>query len=269
MIELFDKNIRQENRQSSKGNQLKGCVDHIWYKTDFMGYEGLVEYVISRLLEKSTLTKDEFVLYETEEICYRKQRFPGCKSGDFLPEGWQLITLERLFHSHYNESFYMNIYRIADHTERLKYLVDCVKIITGLDRFGKYMSKLMTIDAMFLNEDRHMNNIAVLLDDTGKYHYCPFFDNGVALLSDTKMDYPMTGDVLEMIDEVSAKTFCSDFDEQLDVAEELYGQHMKFRFTMEDVREILDKEKLYDEEIKKRVFQIISDRHRKYRYLFV
>ena len=39
--------------------------------------------------------------------------------------------------------------------------------MTGLQNFGVYMNKLLTIDAFFLNEDRHMHNIAVLMNGEG------------------------------------------------------------------------------------------------------
>lgn len=54
----------------------------------------------------------------------------------------------------------------------------------GLQEFGKYMNKLLTIDAFFLNEDRHMHNIAVLMNGDGEFDYCPIFDNGAGLLAD-------------------------------------------------------------------------------------
>ena len=53
MIELFEQNERMQNRQSSKGNQLKWENEGIWYKADYTGYEGLAEYVISHLLIRS------------------------------------------------------------------------------------------------------------------------------------------------------------------------------------------------------------------------
>lgn len=55
MIELFEQNIRTNDRQSSKGNQLKWENEGVWYKADYTGYEGLAEYMISHLLQKSTL----------------------------------------------------------------------------------------------------------------------------------------------------------------------------------------------------------------------
>ena len=97
MVELFEQDIRTNYRQSSKGNQLKWENNGIWYKADYAGYEGLAEYVISNLLMKSTLTEEEFVLYDLELIRYNSNVFNGVKSKNFLKEDWQIITLERLF----------------------------------------------------------------------------------------------------------------------------------------------------------------------------
>ena len=67
MIVLSEKNIFLENRQSSKGNQLKGRLDGRWYKADYLGYEGLAEYMVSGLLKKTSLGNDEFIDYKTEK----------------------------------------------------------------------------------------------------------------------------------------------------------------------------------------------------------
>ena len=104
---------------------------------------------------------------------------------------WQIITLERLFHNFFGESLYKSMYRIPDHEERLRFLVQQVERMTGLQNFGVYMNKLLTIDAFFLNEDRHMHNIAILMNGKGDYAYCQIFDNGAGLLADTTMDYPL------------------------------------------------------------------------------
>ena len=184
MAELKEKDIRAFPVQSSKGNQLKWEQAGEWYKADYTGYEGLAEYMVSALLKYSDLKAGEFIPYETEEIFYKKSRYLGCKSRNFLPRGWQLITLERLFHTFYNQSLYKSIFRIQGIEERGRFLTEQVEQMTGLKDFGVYLSKLLTVDALFLNEDRHMHNIAVLRDKSGEYHYCPIFDNGCALLSD-------------------------------------------------------------------------------------
>ena len=88
MVELFEKDTMKNARQSSKGNQLKWRFRKNWYKADYTGYEGLAEYAVSCLLKESSLQPEEFIVYQTEEILYGKQRFRGCTSRDFLPEGW-------------------------------------------------------------------------------------------------------------------------------------------------------------------------------------
>lgn len=131
-----------------------------------------------------------------------------------------------------------------------------------------YLSRLLTIDALFLNEDRHMHNVAVLRDKTGAYHFSPVFDNGCALLSDTTMDYPMSEDIIDLIPEVHAKTLCRDFNEQLDAVEKLYGQTMKFSYDEHVITGLLENEPYYPEEIKIRVRDILLQQRRSYQYLF-
>ena len=93
MIELFEQNIRTNDRQSSKGNQLKWENKGIWYKADYTGYEGLAEYMISHLLKKSTLTENEFVCYDLEKIKYSSVIYNGVKSKNFLNEDENLSPL--------------------------------------------------------------------------------------------------------------------------------------------------------------------------------
>ena len=187
MIELFEQNERKTDRQSSKGNQLKWESDDIWYKADYTGYEGLSEYMISHLLTKSSLEKDEFVLYDYEQIKYKNVIYNGVKSRNFLSGEWQIITLERLFQNFYQKSLYESVWHIQTSAEdRFEFLVTQVERMTGLKNFGIYLNKLFTIDAVFVNEDRHMHNIAVLMNQKGEFAYCPMFDHGAGLLSDRK-----------------------------------------------------------------------------------
>lgn len=268
MVELFEQDIRTNDRQSSKGNQLKWENNGIWYKADYTGYEGLAEYLISHLLRKSTLSENEYVVYELEEIKYKNTCYMGVKSKNFLLEGWQIITLERLFANFFHESLYKSIYKIETYEDRLLFLVEQIERITGLREFGTYMNKLLTIDAMFLNEDRHMHNIAVLMNQDGKFAYCPIFDNGASLLSDMLMDYPIGGDLYKMLGDVQSKTLGEDFDKQLDASEWLYKANLKFHFQKKDVKNILENATLYSEEEKERVEQIIYLQMKKYQYLF-
>ena len=268
MVEVFEQDERQNNRQSSKGNQLKWNNNGIWYKADYTGYEGLAEYMISHLLLKSSLRQDEFVLYEPEQIRYKDAVYSGVKSNDFLEKDWQLITLERLFMTFFGQSLYQSIFKISDPEKRLIFLVEQVERVTNLSDFGVYMNKLFTMDAFFLNEDRHTHNIAILMNKDGRFSYSPIFDNGAGLLADTSLDYPLGKDVYLQIKEVRAKTISADFDEQLDLSEKLYGNHLKFHFHAKDVSDLLDGISIYSQEEKDRVRDILLSQMKKYAYLF-
>ncbi len=270
MIELFEQNIKTNDRQSSKGNQLKWENSGVWYKSDYTGYEGLSEYIISHLLDYSNLKDDEYVLYNPIEIKYKNRIYNGVQSDNFLKDGFKIITLERLFKNYYGNSLHEAIWTIHDPKERLKFIVDNVENITHLKDFGKYMNKLLTIDNFFLNEDRHTHNIAVLMNDKNEFALCPIFDNGAGLLADTTMDYPLGEDVYKLIDSVKAKTISEDFEEQTNVSEILYKMNLKFHFNKQIVDELLEKEEvlIYPQEIRDRVKKIIFEQMRKYPYLF-
>lgn len=63
--------MNEKPTDSLPRNQLKWENEGIWYKADCTGYEGLAEYMVSHLLEKSSLGKNEFVQYDYEQIKYK------------------------------------------------------------------------------------------------------------------------------------------------------------------------------------------------------
>lgn len=270
MIELFEQDIKTNDRQSSKGNQLKWKKNDIWYKADYTGYEGLVEYVVSELLKYTNLKENEYVIYTPVEMKYKTQTYRGAKSHNFLHDGWQIITLERLFMNKHGKSLNQAIWTIKEPKDRLSFIVNEVIKMTNLVNFGIYMNKILTLDAFFLNEDRHTHNIAVLMNENGDFDYCPIFDNGAGLLSDTTMDYPIDEDIYKLIDSVRGKTVSSDFYEQLEVSEKLYGANLSFKFTKKDVDIILSSNEalIYPIEIRQRVKNIIFEQMRIYKYMF-
>ena len=235
MVELFEQDERQNNRQSSKGNQLKWINNGIWYKADYTGYEGLAEYMVSHLLLKSSLRQDEFVLYEPEQIRYKDAVYSGVKSNDFLEKDWQLITLERLFKTFFGQSLYQSIFKISDPEKRLIFLVEQVERVTNLSDFGVYINKLFTIDAFFLNEDRHTHNIAILMNKDGRFAYSPIFDNGAGLLSNMRTA-PMDIEPKALIVAQRAHSFGMTFDRQAGAVWALYGKQLYMpRLSREDI----------------------------------
>ena len=221
---------------SSKGNQLKWDIDSIWYKADGLGYEGLSEVVASAFFELSNIkdsfkeqTSDIFVKYEPVVLIWQKNIFYGCRSKNFREDGWQLITIEKLYRKMTGLSIAQEMARISDVRSRIELMVNFVENVSGLSEFGKYISVMLSADAFFMNEDRHTNNIAVMYNpDIEEYKLCPLFDYGAGLFSDVMGDYPIDMSIDEYMEKIVAKPFSGDFDEQADAACELYHGNIKF-----------------------------------------
>ena len=268
MIELNDKYIVQINRSSSKGNQLKWYDGSFWYKADNNGYEGLSEYVVSKLLSKSSLKEYEFVDYELETIKYKSQVFNACKSKNFLKPESQIITIQRLFDSLSSVSLDDVLNSLVTTKEKVKYIVDNVVSFTGLNDFGEYLYRLYVVDGLFLNDDRHTHNIAIIKNKDDSFDYCPIFDNGACLLSDTKIDYPLVDNTLDMIKKVKPKMFDCDFIDVINDLENLYGINITFSYNEKDIDSIVDEINIYDDRILKRVKRILKYQKNKMSYFF-
>lgn len=252
---------------SSKGDQPKWHLGNKWYKADHMGYEALSEVLVSRLLMKSNVT--EFVTYAPVLICCQEKEVTGCVSESFQGKDEMLIPFERLHRAYKGRGLAEVISGFAEPQERIRYTVDFVESATGLRGVGPYLTMILELDALFLNEDRHTNNLAILRNEnTLEFRLCPVFDNGLALLSDTN-DYPENEDIYNCISRVQAKPFDREFLTQVDAAEELYGIQLKLSFGRSDVAEELKMlSELYGNKICHRVESMLLEQMRKYAYLF-
>lgn len=266
-IDLTDIKKERIENHTSKGNQPKWHIDGKWYKADHMGYEALAEYVVSELLKKSNV--ENFVVYDLVEIKYDNKTSLGCVSDNFRENYEMLVPIEKLHRQYFGKGLADALSDKESTEDKIKYTVSFIEKITSLEKVGEYFSAMLAIDAFFLNEDRHTNNIAVIRNEkTKKYRFAPVFDNGLSLLSDTN-DYTTDCDIYENMQRVNAKPFDRSFDEQLNVAEELYGTQLKFCFTRNDVYNIIsDLKNVYDEKIVERAEQILLQQMRKYQYLF-
>lgn len=239
VVEMRKANIDTGIGHSSKGNQLKWEQDGWWYKADAFGFESLAEVVVSRLLLQSSIP--ETVVYEPMVIRYQGKEYRGCRSRNFRGENEELIPLERLARSYSGFGLAKQMARITGAKERVAYVEELVRNVTGLEGFGEYLAKLLEIDTFFLNEDRHTNNIALLYNNaTKKYRVCPFFDMGLSLFSDTREAYPIGRDFMENRAYITAKPFDRDFDEQLDAVNKLYGCHLKFHFSKRKITQVVE-----------------------------
>lgn len=213
---------------SSKGNQEKWYDKETdrWYKLDQFGYEALSETLISKLLEKSNIEQDTpftFVRYEMEKINAHGRERTGCSSQNFS-EGYSIITVNHLLSRYLGIPLKDKLESLTSDKKRIEYLAEKTKEVAGLERFPQYLTLFFEIDALFLNDDRHLNNIAVLEKD-GKYDYCPIFDNGAGLLSDTQMS-PMDIEPKALIRSLEARPFNTTFNRQKNAAESLYGKQL-------------------------------------------
>ncbi len=180
-----------------------------------------------------------------------------------------LIPLEKLYRQNTGDSLAISLAAFSEPAERIRFLADQLENMTGIQNFGAYLTAMLEIDAFFLNEDRHTNNIAVLYDtETEQYSPSPLFDQGLCLFADISNDYPLDLPMDVCMERIEAKPFSSDFDTQLDAAEELYGIQLHFSFTPKDVcTELASLADYYPLEIRQRVEQIIRRQMRKYGYL--
>lgn len=253
---------------TSKGDQRKWKVEDTWYKADYMGYESFSEVLISRLLQKSSLPYP-FVTYQPVQIEYKGKLIRGCSSKDFLNQNQMLIPLEKLHRQYTGESLALKLSEFPETAERIEYLVKKTEKLTHISNFGSYITAMLEIDAFFLNEDRHTNNIAVIYDEeTKQYSLSPIFDQGLCLFADITQDYPLHLSVEDCINKIEAKPFSTDFDNQLEEAENLYGVQLHFHFSFKNIQEELEQlAGFYPIEICGRVEQLLRTQMRKYAYL--
>ena len=110
--------------------------------------------------------------------------------------------------------------KLSSDKKRIEYLANTTAEITGLSDFPKYLTLIFEVDSLFLNDDRHLNNIAVI-EKGGKYSYCPIFDNGAGLLSNV--------DPKGLIREAVARPMGTTFTRQMNTARTLFGQVLEIK----------------------------------------
>ena len=225
---------------TSKGNQLKWKQDGYWYKADQFGYEGIAEYVVTHFLSEKTVPFP-YVIYEPVIIEYEGREYKGCRSKDYYItnphlQGYEQVPLERLHRQFTTQNLSDHISLMTEVSDRVKYTVDFVIDVTGLARFNDYLSFLLQIDAFFYNEDRHLNNIAVMWNpDDDTYDYCPYYDFGLSLFADAREDYPLTMGAKHCKELVKASPFSEDFSEQVEACSSLSDVSLTFPMTREQM----------------------------------
>ena len=226
---------------SSKGNQEKWLDCGKWYKLDQFGYEALTETFTSLLLTYSNIEKETpftFVRYQMERLHVHGRERTGCSSENFLQSGESIVTISHLLKQYLGRSASEKLGGLPSDKKRMAYLADMTAEITGLTEFPRYLTLLFEIDGLVLNDDRHLNNIAVLRKD-GQFAYCPIFDQGAGLLSNV-MHAPMDIVPKTLITNARARPFHTTFNRQIRAMEGMYGKQLQIpNFTEKELYELL------------------------------
>lgn len=201
---MFCENIENQyivmQEGTSEGTQIKYKKDGYWYKKDSRGNEGLTEYLVSELMRYTSLKDEEYIKYENGTI----NGTSGCRSKNFLKKGQELITLYRLYYNETGKNLAAVLNGMELMEERIEYVIDFVKQSCKID-IRDYLKKVLTLDMLVLNEDRHLNNLAIIMEDESFYP-APIFDNGVSLLTTNQSvnwNFPME----ENVKRVTARPF--------------------------------------------------------------
>lgn len=181
---------------TSEGTQTKYRKGDYWYKKDCRGREGLVEYLVSGMLKYSTLDPTEYVIYENGYI----NDTAGCRSENFLVAEEELITFYRLYYNEFGKNLSQILAHMTTMEERIEYVVEFIWQSCGID-VTEYLKKIFTLDMIILNEDRHLNNLAVILRGNS-FVSAPIFDNGMSLLTanqSVNWHFPMEENVRRVV----------------------------------------------------------------------
>lgn len=194
----------QFNKSTSKGCQLKWVKGNKFYKGDTQGYESIAEAFVSEFESyiKDLYYVDYYLGYKT--INGKKVRV--CWSYNFLDKGEIEISFYNLLDM-LGELESVNKYRGIDLLDAIEYVI---YKHTELN-VHNYLSKVIFLDSLILNSDRHLNNLSIIRTGGGSFRESPVFDNGLSLLSDCLLTAPTK----VLMEHVESRPFYTSFDMQI------------------------------------------------------
>lgn len=158
---------------SGIGAQTKWSTNGIWYKKDLRGGEAVSETLVSLFLS-SCLNIMEFEAgFVSYGISTKDERV--CYSYSFLKEGESFIPLYEAIKT-FNPKW-------SEHTDfegKLEYIDSVYKGVLGYS-CRHWLLRVLTLDVIFRNTDRHLSNLGFIADKRGNLRLAPIFDNGLAL----------------------------------------------------------------------------------------
>lgn len=209
----MNSNIQILNQTTSKGNQIKYEYNNKYYKIDTLGYESIAEVLVSEL--EQCIKGLNFVDYYLEQVNINDKIHTACVSNSFSKSDSYEVSVHRILSDYIKEKKlgmgYLSKFKgkqLADEVIRI------LNEVTDLET-RDYIGRIVYLDAITLNCDRHLNNISFRLHLNGTYDFMPVYDNGASLLSDTT-EFPMEERTVKLIDKVKAKPFSTSFKKQVE-----------------------------------------------------
>lgn len=202
------------SRLSSRGNQSKWKSGDKFIKLNCLGYENIAEELVSWFLGFTDLDKSDYVQYKSCLIVEDGKHLGiGCYSLDFTSD-CEEVTVKDLL------SAGMKSFAIT-YDELREFLLDEIRL-----DIKAYIDRILCVDSITRNDDRHFDNIAFLYKDK-IYWPAPIFDNGSSCMSDI-ISYPLTVDFNTNYKSIQAKPFRIDFKSQIGFVNRLYVDYEGF-----------------------------------------
>ena len=161
-----------------KGNQEKQYLaDGTWLKQDYFPQESISEVLISQFLEASG--EDNFVRYWLGDL--PNQSYSYSFTNNELGYLSFLKMLELLGVD--LDKWLARRYYKATITERFQLVKDVyMRFGVSEETFDYEMSRMLKLDFLMMNIDRHLKNFGILVNyDTKNVMIAPIFDNGLSL----------------------------------------------------------------------------------------
>lgn len=242
------------------GEQKKYLVDDKWYKLDKKDTnESLSEELVS--LVSSHIKDFDYVDYKTVQIVDENGYMHNASvSESFVKPGESVVSM----HDMMNQEDLMRYEYASSPSEQFDILVSTAWVKTGGLDIKSHLNRIIALDCIIMNPDRHLGNLAFIKDEDGKYRIAPNFDNGLSLMANKRL-FSYQESLEDNMYKVPASTFSKseDFEDYINIVGEKASKKSDIlEIDKEGLLKDLEsyKNSLYKEEEINRAKEIIKSR---------
>ena len=121
------------------------------------------------------MTSKDFVTYDFKYNSVNSFDLRTCVSPNFLQKEEQFISFKDLL-----SLVHPPTENLVGFDSKLDFIESVFQQTVG-QSFREELLRLLTLDVMFRNTDRHLSNFGIILASNGSIRFAPIFDNGLAL----------------------------------------------------------------------------------------